>query len=225
MKFGFDDIDNYVSQSAGFFGLKDDGDSCNVRFMYESIRDFNGYCCHRVRTKDGKFTSINCLRGYNDPQEMCPLCSSPILEDRKTEKKTWIPIYKVDESEVALWDRSTAFFKKCIYPLMVQKGEPFCANIFTITRRGVAGDSDTRYEITFESSDDTTLDDFDMIPSPDGVYVQDMDFDTMKDFIKNRTLNNSSEESTSEDAGVYRRGSRNSEEEPTVRRGTRPNMV
>ena len=109
---------------------------------------------------------------------------------------------------------------------MVQKGEPFCANIFTITRRGVAGDSDTRYEITFESSDDTTLDDFDMIPSPDGVYVQDMDFDTMKDFIKNRTLNNSSEEYTSEDAGVYRRGSRNSEEEePTVRRGTRPNMV
>ena len=92
-------------------------------------------------------------------------------------------MYIVDTGKVVLWQRSLGFFQKVIQPLMGEFGEPFCGNIFKITRHGKAGDSDTRYDFTHISSDDTILENFDDIPSPEGVLVYNKTFEELTNYV------------------------------------------
>ena len=56
---------------AGYFSLKNDKDVAQVRFMYNSIDDVEGYAVHQVEI-DGKKRYVNCLREYNQPIDTCP---------------------------------------------------------------------------------------------------------------------------------------------------------
>lgn len=220
-----DDASKLNAQASGgvkFFTLKDDGDSCRIRILYETTADVDGRTIHRVETSPGKSRNIDCLRAhYDDPYDMCPLCTHPNESVRGTQFKMWIPVYSVDTEEVMLWDRSGKFWEKVLMPLMVKYGEPFCGNIFTVVRHGRAGDSNTTYELIHEGVDETTLDDFDEIPSAEGVFFLEKTFDEMKKFVETGSFDGTNGDIT--DVPDIRR--RTSPNDGVQRRTTRPNIV
>jgi hypothetical protein len=203
MKFSMEEFDSYSPELTGYFSLKNDGDTCRVRFMYESMNDLEGHCVHKVNLRNGGFRFVDCLRSYDEPAENCPLCSSPNTDDRKLQSKIWVPIYKVETGEAVLWERGKSFYKNTLYPLMVEKGKPFCGNIFTIERHGAAGDMSTTYEVVFESFDDTVLDDFDEIPNPADNIILSKTYEELEKFVKTRTFDDDSS------PDIFKRGSSN----------------
>lgn len=226
MKFNANrDFDNYSPDQAGYFSLKNDGDSCRVRFLYENLDDVEGYCVHRVKDKTGRYHYVDCIRSYSDPLEQCPFCSSEIQEDKKTYAKLWVPLYKVEDGKAVLWDRGKSFYKQ-LSSIMVEKGgSPFCSHVFTIERHGKSGDMDTTYEIIDEGEDETLLDDIlaeiEEIPTPEGTIVLQKSYDEMKEFVKRRTFN-TEEESEEEEMPIRRRGA---DSDIPRRRGTsRPDV-
>lgn len=221
MKFNVTEIDNYSQDTAGYFSLKNDGDSCRVRVLFENVNDVEGFCVHQVRLKTGGFRYVDCLREYSDPMDMCPLCSSGVEDDRKLRTKLWIPLYKVETGEIVFWERGKDFWKKVLYPLMVEKGEPFCGYTFSIVRHGEANDINTTYEFIEESVDDTTLDDFDEVPNPVGTMILQKTYEELEKFIKTRTFDDASADDDIPDLPVRRRGS-TSEDAPSRRGTTRP---
>ena len=219
------EIDNYSPEAVGYFSLKNDGDTCRVRVLYESINDVEGHCVHKVALKNGGFKYVDCLREYSDPLDACPLCSSNVEDDKKLLTKIWVPLYKVDSGEAVLWERGKAFWKKVLYPLMVEKGEPFCGHTFTIERQGAAGDTNTTYEFIDNGVDDTVLDDFDEIPDPVGNLILQKSYEELESFIKTRTFDDDSADEDIPDIPIKRRGTSNSGDAPQRRGTTRPNIV
>ena len=226
MKFNANrDFDNYSPDLAGYFSLKNDGDTARVRFLYEDLNDVEGYCVHRVKDKTGRFHYVDCIRGYSDPLDQCPFCSSPNMEDRKTQAKLWVPLYKVDEGKAVLWDRGKSFYKQ-LSAIMVEKGgSPFCSHVFTIERHGAAGDFDTTYELVDDGEDETVLDDIlaeiETIPTPEGTIVLQKSFEEMQNFVQTRTFNKE-DASEEDDMPIRRREASN--EIPRRRGTTRPDV-
>lgn len=187
-------LDEYAAQSNGglrFFKLADDGDTATVRFMWETMQDVDFYSVHSIEI-DGKTKSINCLREYGEPVDTCPICANML---NKPENIVYIPFFVVNSDnqdmvgKTVIWNKSLAFWQKVVQPLMVKHGEPFCGNLFKITRKGKAGDTNTRYDLSFISHDDTRLDDFEEdVPNPSGVLVHDKTFDEMNNFVRYGTF-------------------------------------
>ena len=186
MKFNMKEVDNYSPDKPGYFTeLKNDGDSCRVRVLYESLEDVDGNCVHRVRTRSGAYVWVDCLRqDYEDPMDVCPFCSCSKDDVKKTYTKFWVPLYLVDKQEIVLWERGKVFWKDVLYPLMVEKGSPFCGHVFIVERHGEAKSMDTTYDFIEDSVDDTILDDFDNIPDAFGLAVQDRSFEELENFVR-----------------------------------------
>lgn len=222
MKFTMEQFDDYSPDSYGFFSLKNNHEKCRVRFLYESLNDVDGRSCHKVALKGGGFRYVDCLRTYDEPADTCPFCVSDVTDDRKLISRIWVPILKVDKDEMCLWERGKSFWQKQLYPLMVEKGQPFCGNVFTIERNGEPGDINTTYDITFEGFDDTVIDDFEEIPTADNVVLT-KSYDEMTKFLRTRTFDDDTAQS-----GSDRRNSvaGDAPEFPTrSRRGVRPNTL
>ena len=58
--------------SAGYFSLKNDGDSKKVRIMYNGVDDIFACVVHKVTFPNGSFRYVDCLRqSYEDPMDVC----------------------------------------------------------------------------------------------------------------------------------------------------------
>ena len=203
MKFSMEKVEDFSPNKPGFFTLKNDGDSARVRILYESIADVDGYIVHRVKTRNG-YAYVNCLRqNYDDPFDVCPLCASKDEDHKKTVTKFWVPMYNLDKNEVVLWERGKSFWNDVLYPLMVEKGSPFCGHVFIVERHGEAKSMDTTYDFIEDGVDDTVLDDFDSIPDAFGLAVQDRSFEELENFV--RTCDFSGKEAAPE-LPIRRRG-------------------
>lgn len=207
MKISFEEFEELSKSGLGYFSLKNDNDSCECRILYENLNDLDPVLVHQVRTVDGQYVYVDCLRGKGDPEDACPICKKT---GKKAEACVFIPVkrytvtahaadsnknLRYDENgdpiyetskkdDIVMWKRGYTFVKSILYPLMVEKSKPFCRNKFNITRHGVAGDSGTTYELLFEEADDTVLDDFDEIPTT-GDIVLNKTFEELERF--NRT--------------------------------------
>lgn len=185
MKFNMEKVEDFSPDKPGFFTLKNDGDSARVRILYESIGDVDGHLVHRVKTRSGSYVYVDCLRqNYDDPFDLCPLCSSKNDEHKKTIMKFWVPMYNLDKNEVVLWERGKAFWNNVLYPLMVEKGSPFCGHVFIVERHGEAKSMETTYEFVEDGVDDTVLDDFESIPDALGTAIQDRTFEELENFVR-----------------------------------------
>ena len=178
-RFNTETADKYGGHGgAGYFSLKNDKDVAQVRFMYDSIDDVEGYAVHEV-TIDDKKRYVNCLREYNEPKDKCPFCAA----NKFTTAKLFIPIYNIDLDRVQVWERGKKFISKissiCArYPNVV-------SHKFEIERNGQKGDTSTTYEIYEIGKDDTTLQD---LPEPNpilGTLVLDKSADDMEFYLDN----------------------------------------
>lgn len=208
-RFNTETADKYGGQGgAGYFSLKNDKDVAQVRFMYNSIDDVEGYAVHEVQI-DEKKRYVNCLREYNQPKDVCPFCR----EGKFTTAKLFIPIYNIDQDRVQVWERGKKFISKissiCArYPDVV-------SHKFEIERNGRPGETTTTYEIYEVGKDDTTLEDLPEQNDILGTLVLDKSADDMEFYLDNGYF-----PPDGEDMPVRRRSSR--EEEPEEdRRGSR----
>lgn len=208
-RFNTETADKYGGQGgAGYFSLKNDKDVAQVRFMYNSIDDVEGYAVHEVQI-DEKKRYVNCLREYNEPKDKCPFCR----EGKFTTAKLFIPIYNIDQDRVQVWERGKKFISKissiCArYPDVV-------SHKFEIERNGKPGETTTTYEIYEVGKDDTTLEDLPEQQDVLGTLVLDKSADDMEFYLDNGYF-----PPDGDDMPVRRRSSR--EEEPEEdRRGSR----
>jgi len=135
----------------GFFGLKDDGDEAIVRFCYNSPDEFDILTTHSTNI-DGKYRRVNCLRGFNDPVDTCPLCAS----GNKMQQRFYIKLieYTRDDNDnvVAtpkIWERPTAYVQT-LSQLFAEYGNVNDI-IFKVKRAGKAGDMQTTYSILYSN--------------------------------------------------------------------------
>ena len=163
-RFGVNEADNYGGQGGGgYFRLKDDKDVAQVRFLYDSVDDIEGYAVHEVKIGDKK-RYVNCLRDYGEPVSACPLCEKGLF----VQAKYFVPLFNLTTNRVETWERGKKFGSKLAslcsrYPHLV-------SHTFEIERNGKAGDTATTYEIYETGQDDTSIEDFE-IPSPLGSHI------------------------------------------------------
>ena len=213
-RFNTETAEKYGGQGGtGYFRLANDKDTAQVRFMYNSIDDVEGYAVHEVKIDDKK-RYVNCLREYNEPKDKCPFCR----ENMFTTAKLFIPIYNMDEERTQIWERGKKFISKissiCArYPNVV-------SHVFEIERNGKPRETTTTYEIYEIKQDDTTLEDLPEQGDVLGTVVLDKSADDMEFFLDNGYF------PPDEEAPVRRRASSRDDEPPfdedrQERRGSR----
>lgn len=208
-RFNTETVDHYGGQGGGgYFSLKNDKDVAQVRFMYNSIDDVEGFAVHQIEI-DGKKRYVNCLREYNQPIDDCPFCRAKMY----TVAKVFVPIYNIDEDRVQVWERGKKFITKissiCArYPNVV-------SHKFEIERNGKAGDTSTTYEIYEVGHDDTTLKDLPEQRDILGTLVLDKSADDMEFYLDNEYFPPDGDEMP------VRRSKRNEDEPEAERRGSR----
>lgn len=181
-----EEASNYAGQGgAGFFQLKDDGDTAEVRFMYETIDDVQLDILHSVDTgKKNKYGStvkqyVDCLRTYKDPVDACPFCR----EGKPQLARLIIPIYDINQNKTLIWDRGRKYFKK--FTKMSSRYPNLVSQVFEIERDGESGDKQTEY--TFEAvgqPDDTTLADLPPVPDLRKGYIWEKTADEMEYYLE-----------------------------------------
>lgn len=121
---------------SGFFMLSNDGDSEDVVFMYRNIDDVLVTDAHYIKSPDYN-GYVHCIgRG-------CPACAKGI----RKEPKLFIPMYVMSKDQILFWDRNVSFQTYTLDPEVFSKYPNPNDFVFSITRRGAAGDRNTRYEI------------------------------------------------------------------------------
>ena len=183
-RFRATEIEHYGGQGGtGYFSLKDDKDTAQVRFMYDRIDDIEGYSVHKVSV-DGKDRYVNCLREYNDPVDVCPFCKNRMY----VTAKLFVPVYNEDTRRVQIWERGKKFYGKLssILSRTVKNNNSVASYLFEIERNGKKGDTSTTYEIyAVDGSDNTNLDNLPEVPNVIGSLVLDKSADDMEFYLEN----------------------------------------
>lgn len=139
---------NSSNSRVSFFSLKNDKDTALVRFMYDSVDDFEILSYHQGMV-NGKDRKINCVRGGDEPISSCPLCSQGL----NTSTRIFIRLihYTVENGQVVatpkVWERSIAYAKQLSDFINMYGSLKTC--LFQVTRNGVAGSRDTSYSIAY----------------------------------------------------------------------------
>lgn len=203
-QFSVADADKYGGQGGGgYFSLKDDKDVARVRFLFDSIKDVQGYAVHEVEI-DGKKRYVNCLKEYGQPVDVCPFCAA----GKFVTAKYFIPLYNIDEGRNQTWERGKTFGSKLTS--MCSRYPNLVSHTFEIERNGKKGDKQTSYEIYETGRDESvSLNDFE-VESPLGTIILDKSADEMIDFLE------TGEFSDSDESTPVRRGESN-DSRPTRR--------
>lgn len=180
-RFTADQADNYGGQGGGgFFGIANDKETKQVRFMYDTADDIEGMSVHKVEV-NGKDRYVNCLREYNQPKDDCPFCR----ENKPVQARLFIPVYNIDDNAIQIWDRGKTMFQKMtsLCSRYAVKNN-LVNNIFEVERNGKPKDTKTIYEIYQIDADDTEIADLGEIPEVLGSVVLDKTADDMEYFLE-----------------------------------------
>lgn len=177
MRFNFNEADNYGAQKNNWFSLKDDGDTAQIRFMYNDINDVEGVATHEIQEGDKKY-DVECLRAYNEPVDNCPLCAAGY----KVNAKLFIPVYDESSKEGKIWTRGKTYFNKL--SSLCARYNPLVSTLFEIERVGKKGDTSTSYETYVIKTDNTKIEDLSEI-NAEGTAFQVKSFEDLQYFVNN----------------------------------------
>ena len=143
---GRDENTSKYTSGPSYFYLADDGDTAIVRFNIADIKDVVVTSRHSVFV-NGKRRNVECIRGFNDPVETCPLCAS----GSRPTFRVYIQLlsYKIENGKITyepcVWDQP-ARFRETLKSYFMDYGD--LRNIvFKITRHGRKGDTNTTYSL------------------------------------------------------------------------------
>ena len=182
-RISLDEIDNYgVSNSGAYFQLKDDGDRANVRFLYEGPETIQPYVVHEVETGEydekgkPKTRYVNCLRNYNDPIDVCPLCA----KGYKQVPKLFLKLYNEDVNECQIWERGKTFASRMSN--LAAHFNPLVNEIVEISRLGKKGDTQTRYEFLPIENSPVNIEDYECA-EPLGTIILDKTAEELEEYL------------------------------------------
>lgn len=137
------DEKNYQQEKNGdWLTLADDGDIARVQFLMETIDDIPVFAVHKVQVGERE-RYVNCLREYNDPLEVCPLCMAGF----KVQVVRFILMYDHADFKVKMWERGPTFITRLQGLMNRYNQDPFPYYVFEIERHGKKGDQKTKYEV------------------------------------------------------------------------------
>lgn len=184
------DSDAYVQGGGGFgfFKIAEDGETKNIRLLYNSIDDIPADIVHRV-TVDGKTRWVNCLREHaDDPAEICPLCAA----GNQRQRRVFLRVYEITkcdkhtgedlEGDVKYWDRGNSIIADL--ESLSKRYEPLVSHIFEVERKGKRGDMSTSYKFYETYDDEKTLKDFPPEEDILGTIILDKTAEEMDEFIE-----------------------------------------
>lgn len=181
-RINFNEIDNYGTANSGsFFQLKDDGDNAKVRFLYSTIEDLTPYVVHQVPagTYDNgnpKMRYVNCLRDYNEPLDKCPFCAANLA----VTPKLFLKLYNIDTKECQIWERGKTYASRMAN--LAAHFSPLVDEVIEITRCGVKGDQQTRYEFLPLENSPVNIEDFECA-EPLGTIILDKTAQDMEAYL------------------------------------------
>lgn len=220
-KISFNDLDAAVAATSssegsgsdiGFFTLKNDGDEAVVRFMCDSVDDFDIQMVHNI-TLGNKYRKVACLRDPRDPIGNCPMCAAGIqlttrffirlisynkVADPQTGNVMIVP-------KAMVWERATSY-ARTLKSYLDNYG-PLSDVICKIIRHGAAGDMKTTYEIVPNLSKQIYRDDI-YVKDPSlfgtfetiGSIVMKKDYNEMTTFIATGSFPEKPKENTTNTA-------------------------
>jgi len=119
----------------GLFRLVNDGDSADVVFLYQSIKDMLVAQAHYIKSAD--------YSGYvHCAGQGCPACGKNI----RVQTKLFIPVYNIEKDEIEFWDRNMKFEPQMEKDVFTRFANP-SEFVFRITRHGIPNDINTTYNI------------------------------------------------------------------------------
>lgn len=163
--------------SSGFFNLKNDGESANVKFMYDKVSDIETYAVHEVEI-NGFNKHVDCLKDA-EGNGVCPFCDKGF----RRVARTFFKLYNTDKKEVEVWDCGVKRAPLIENLLKMSQSEKLVNNCYEIIRHGKPRSTDTTYELIFKGTDGITLQDLPETPSIYGRYVWQKTAEEMEYFI------------------------------------------
>ena len=197
-KISFNDLDAAVAATSsgegsnsdiGFFTLKNDGDEAVVRFMCDSVDDFDIQMVHNI-TLGNKYRKVACLRDPREPIDNCPMCAAgtPLTTRFFIKLISYNKVADLQTGNVMIvpkamvWERATSY-AKTLKSYLDNYG-PLSDVICKIIRHGAAGDMKTTYEIVPNLSKQIYRDD---------IYVKDPSlfgtFETLGSIVMKKDYN------------------------------------
>lgn len=134
------DAEHYQS-GTDWFTLKNDHDIATIQFMYDdSVDEVDVFVCHTVKVGD-KDRYVDCLRTYDQPVELCPLCAAGL----KASPVRMIVMFQHDDQKIKIWERGKTFMTTL--QGLFNRYRPLSEYVFEIERFGKAGDTNTKYQV------------------------------------------------------------------------------
>lgn len=140
---------NSDGYKVGFFNIKD-GEEAIVRFVLNSVDDFDIYTVHPVTVGQSSYPNrrVSCLRTNpkTDPMNVCPLCA----KGEKVQQRIYIKMiqYVTENGQVVpkavVWDRPAFSYAPQLKSYLDNYG-PLTNIVCKIVRHG--GGLDTKYDI------------------------------------------------------------------------------
>lgn len=146
---------------AGFFSIKNVGESKRIRFMYNSSDEVEAYAVHEVKV-NGKKRAVDCLRNADDSLDVCPFCKNKMYP----QVRVYIPVYDVEEDRMKIWERGKSYIPK-LRKIFEENAldKPLLSTVFDVTK--VLDDNQlVKYEVEPSYSGTLTMEDFEVDFSP-----------------------------------------------------------
>ena len=167
-KLNLSNVEQYAKQGGqtgknNFFTLKNHKESAKVRFLANTLDDFDIYFVHTIDLPNGKSKYVNCLRSsLDEPVDNCPFCKAKIFGTLKI----FCPVLQLahyndkhelisDTPEVKVWDRGKSYLSR--FESLATRYNPLVSTVIEIERNGIAGNTKTDYNFYPLASDGTTL--------------------------------------------------------------------
>lgn len=138
-----DEMDNYSSSNdSEWLKLADDGDVERVQFLYDKYEDLDTFAVHKVKLNGQQYDRmVNCIRDYDDPIDMCPLCQ----EGYKVEPAMILSMWSHNDEKIKIWSRGKTFRK--VIESKFNRYPNLSSMVFEIERHGKKNDQKTTYEL------------------------------------------------------------------------------
>lgn len=184
------DVDNYKSNAgASFFNLENDKDVATVRLCHKDANDIEIIACHQIEV-DGRRKKVSCLRSYNDPISLCPLCAAGY----PLQLRYFVHMLQYEKSfdgftgakEKKVWERGRTFQKEILG--LSGRYNPLWQTAFEIERQGKKGEQTTKYGIypMNYTTEELPIDDEDLEnESVLGTIVMEKSAEELEYFVRN----------------------------------------
>nr|DAF89285.1 MAG TPA: ssDNA-binding protein [Siphoviridae sp. ct6GI21] len=211
-RISYDDVDKYGGSDSEFLKLQNDGDMVTAQLMVHDMDDIDIYACHSVavgKWDDGndKTRFVNCLRNYDDPLDVCPLCEAGL----KTQVVMMLAMVDQQDGKIKIWNRGKTFIPKI--KNFVNRWGDMTMKPVDIIRNGKKGDKKTTYDIQISPAEPMDISQYEK-PEFLGGYIMDKSADEMQEYLDTGSFPDTDNSDNEDNTQVRRRNT-----EPLPRRG------